>query len=344
MQPDYSRMLIVSVDTEEEGLWSGGYRVQGNTTHNLRGLERFQQVCEEHAVPPTYLVDAPVLDDYEAVQNLSHWQSQNRCEVGAHCHAWCTPPILSHKVSSKETYLSNLPPEIQHQKLAWLTTAIEKAMGKRPTSYRAGRYGFDAVSAEILNDLGYVADSSVLPMHDYRSHGGPNYLEASRTPNRYFGAESGKQLWEIPITAGFSSGKYESRRMLWKRLRNPPWRQLRLAGVADRLGITRRVKLCPEGSNSKDLKRLVDRCYHDGLTVLVLMLHSSSLVKGCSPYVSTDRHLESMYDRLIATIQHAVITYGYRPITLSQAASKLVALPSNPTTESLPSKPGNSIH
>ncbi len=61
--------LIVSVDTEEEGLWGGAYRVFHNTTHNLRGLTRFQMLCERWEVAPTYLVDAPVLEDNTAVNS-----------------------------------------------------------------------------------------------------------------------------------------------------------------------------------------------------------------------------------------------------------------------------------
>ncbi len=49
---------------------------------------------------------------------------------------------------------------------------------KPPTSYRAGRYGFDLTSAEILADLGYIVDSSVLPLHDYRRKKGPDFMMA----------------------------------------------------------------------------------------------------------------------------------------------------------------------
>ncbi len=322
---EVARQLIVSVDTEEEGLWGGQYKVENNTTENLRGLPRFQQVCEQLGVPPTYLIDAPVLSNLVAVDQLRLWQDENRCEVGAHCHAWCNPPLTNTVVNSKESYLCNHPAEVQRQKLEWLTEGIAKAMGKRPTSYRAGRYGFDHVSAEILDDLGYVVDSSVLPMHDYRSRGGPNFLMSDRQPHPWFSEESGRKLWEIPVTAGFVAGNYNRRRELWINLRKKPWTSFRLAGIADRLGLTRRVKLTPEGTQISDIVRLIDRCHAEGLSTLVLMLHSSSLAVGYSPYARDAAQLEHLYKRIRESIQYAIERYGYRPVTLTQAAIHLSA-------------------
>lgn len=315
------KQIVVSVDTEEEGLWGGKYTIEGNTTENLRGLERFQAECERLSVPPTYLIDAPVLDDHRAIDQLARWQEKNACEVGAHCHAWCNPPISMHEVSSKTSYLCNLPKDVQRDKLVWLTEKIAQAIGRKPTSYRAGRYGFDQVSAEILDDLGYKVDSSVLPMHDYRSQGGPNFLMASRKPSRYFGHDSSRKLVEIPITAGFAAGSYKTRRRFWIGLRKQPWKALRMAGIADRLGLTRRVKLSPEGTQFNNLKRLVDACHHDGLSTLVLMLHSSSLVVGLSPYSKDAEMLQTLFQRLSLIINHAV-ALGYEPVTLTQAAEK----------------------
>ncbi len=322
---EVARQIIVSVDTEEEGLWGGQYKVDNNTTENLRGLPRFQQVCEQLGVPPTYLIDAPVLSDAVAVGQLKLWQDENRCEVGAHCHAWCNPPLTDTVVNSRMSYLCNHPAELQRQKLEWLTEGIARAMGRSPTSYRAGRYGFDHVSAEILDDLGYIVDSSVLPMHDYRSRGGPNFLMSNRQPHPWFTDEAKRKLWEIPVTAGFVAGNYENRRELWIKLRKTPWNRLRLAGIADRLGLTRRVKLTPEGTRISDILRLIRRCHAEGLSTLVLMLHSSSLAVGYSPYAPDADQLEQLYRRIRESIRYAIEKFGYQPVTLSQAAINLSA-------------------
>ncbi len=313
--------IVISVDTEEEGLWGGHYQSSGHTTENLKGLARFQATCESMGVAPTYLIDAPVLDNHQAVVNLRSWSIGSRCEIGSHCHPWCNPPITEECSSTETSYVCNLPAEVQHQKLAWLTNRIGDTFGQRPSSYRAGRYGFDGTSAQVLNELGYRVDSSVLPLHDYRSQHGPDFRASNRFPHPLF--DSPSQLVELPITSGFTGRGYNMQRRLWTELRKSPWARLRLAGIADRLGIARRVKLSPEGTRLSDLRRLVDRAVGDGLPVLVLMLHSSSLVAGFSPYAKDDAMLEKLYQRLTGIVRYAMEEHRAVPMTLTAAATSL---------------------
>ena len=318
-----TRHIIITVDTEEEGLWGGGYSVTGNTTDNLRGLPRFQSACEELSTPPTYLIDAPVTEDLVAVDLMRTWQRQGRCEVGAHCHPWCNPPLPSRVQRPEETYLSNLPIDLQLEKLRWLTSRISEMMEQAPTSYRSGRYGFDHDTATILDDLGYLVDSSVLPLFDYRENGGPDYTLVSRKPYRFFAEETGRKLVEVPITSGFTRPGYEFQRKLWAGLRKQPWKRLRLPGIADRLGLARRVKLSPEQYTQEDLRGLIDSAVTDGLSTLVLMLHSSSLVPGMSPYAKTDSDLEAFYRTMTFAIRYAVTEHQFTPVTLTQSVEQV---------------------
>ncbi len=318
------RILAVTVDTEEEGLWGDQFSAVDNTTENLKGLPRFQSICEGLQVTPTYLVDAPVVQDRTAMNLMRVWQESAACEVGAHCHAWCNPPIDDEPVSIERTFLHRYPKEVQFAKLQWLTDRIADATGRRPTSYRSGRYGFDGTTAEVLDDLGYVVDSSVLPLFEYRSEGGPDFVHFDRFPSRWFGTESARKLAEVPVTSGFVRPRYELQKRIWLAVRNSPWRQMRVPGIADRLGIARRVKLTPEGTTISDQKKLIDACVADGQTTLVLMLHSSSLVPGLSPYSRDETHLESFYARFSETIDYAVSAYGFRSVGLTQAASVAV--------------------
>jgi len=318
-----TNQIIITVDTEEEGLWGGGYSLTGNTTENLRGLPRFQAACEEISAPPTYLIDAPVLDDTKATDLMRQWQQGNRCEIGAHCHPWCNPPLDFAPSSGEETYLCNLPVELQFEKLNWLTNRISQVMEQAPTSYRSGRYGFDQKTAAILDDLGYRVDSSVLPLFDYRGDGGPDFRMAQREPYLLFKGHSNRKLIELPVTSGFTQSGYEGQRNLWLTLRKQRWRKFRLAGIADRLGFARRVKLSPEKYSKKDLQHLIDSSVSDGLSTLVLMLHSSSLAAGLSPYVTSESELDTFYQKMVATIQYAVSQYGFRAVTLTQSTASL---------------------
>ena len=321
------KQLVVSIDTEEEGLWGGSYLATGNTTANLQGLERFQVLCERLGVLPTYLIDAPVLSDSQGIKHLRRWQEARLCEVGSHCHPWCNPPLKSMAPTPQETFLCNLPVEEQYHKLAWLTQRIADATGRAPTSYRAGRYGFDTSTAAILRDLDYRVDSSVVPLHEYRRQGGPDFRMSRREPHRLIVDEQGGELLEIPVTSGFTRSGYERRRRIWMNCRSKPWSRLRSAGVVDRLSIARRVKFSPEGTRLSDLRRLVDACVQDGLETLVLMLHSSSLAAGFSPYAESSDMLGRFYDRFTKIIQYAISEHSFTPATLTGAADSLLTRP-----------------
>ncbi|MFM8574007.1 MAG: hypothetical protein ACKOAU_20595, partial [Pirellula sp.] len=294
-----SRTISVTVDTEEEGLWGGTYKIQNCTTENLRGLPRFQELCEKYSIPPTYLIDAPVLGDKAAIGALRSWLLGSRCEIGTHCHPWCNPPIVSESVSNVDSYLCNLPEELQFEKLSWLTEKIADTFGRAPTSYRAGRYGFSETSVGSLAELNYLLDSSVLPAFDYRESGGPSFLAYSRTPCVVRQTSSGKKLIEVPITTGFTRiGGYELRKRLRKCVETPLGRATKLLSLSNRFGVTRHVKLSPEGTTLGELKGLVRASLRDGVNHLVLMLHSTSLMPGFSPYAKDRAGVESLYERL----------------------------------------------
>jgi hypothetical protein len=317
--------FVVSIDTEEEGLWGGRYQAGGNTTANLRGLGRFQGLCNRFGVLPTYLVTAPVLDDPVATAELSSWQEAGLCEVGAHCHPWCNPPLATADVRTQQSFLNNLPEAQQYAKLAWLTEGIADRFGRRPTSFRAGRYGFDLTTAQCLARLGYEVDSSVLPLFEFRSDHGPDFVSSPESPH-WLELGGDAKLLEIPVTSGFTRPGFHLRRRLWRGARRSPWREMKLPGILDRTAIASRVKLCPEGYGPHQLIRLIDARLRENARVLVLMLHSSSLTTGMSPYVPDDQHLERLYRCLELTFQHAVERRRLSPATLTTAARSLASM------------------
>ncbi len=322
--------LVVSVDTEEEGLWGGRYPTVGNTTENLRALPGFQELCNRFGIRPTYLIDAPVLDDSAAVDRLAAWQELGDCEVGAHCHPWCNPPF-EETVTPRETYLCNLPEDLQRRKLAWLTETIRDRIGRPPTSFRAGRYGLDALGAKILADLNYKVDSSVIPFMDYTLTGGPNFEDAPLDPY-WIGddlckpAASGDVL-EVPVTVGYSRRNFASAHSMRLRASRHPWRRLRAVGLLDRTGLSRRIKLSPEQATANSLERLVDVLLARKAKSLVLMFHSSSLLAGGSPYVPDDAALQRFYSRLEKFFQLCRSKWRFESATLSEIVAPLSPAP-----------------
>src|SRR5262245_31277518 len=142
--------LVVTIDAEEEGLWSDSYRVHGNSCRNILRLPRLHERFVERGVVPTYLVDYPVVTDEAAQRVLDQLRQGGASEIGAHLHPWCNPPFLPGGDIGPATYAHTLAPGVQAAKLAQLCQAIASAFGARPTSYRAGRWGFDHTSVPVL--------------------------------------------------------------------------------------------------------------------------------------------------------------------------------------------------
>src|SRR5262249_34450896 len=147
--------LVVTIDCEEEGRWSAEYPRSGNTCRNVARMTRIHEIFLRHGVVPCYLVDYPVAVDPKSIETLRRFAEGGRAEIGAHLHPWCTPPFEQGSASGRSpTYPHNLPPEVQQAKLEALCRTIEESLGVRPSSYRAGRWGFDHRSITALERCG----------------------------------------------------------------------------------------------------------------------------------------------------------------------------------------------
>lgn len=316
--------LLVTVDTEEEGLWGGNYRPTGNTVENIAGVPRFQTVCDRHGVRPVYLVTAPVVDDDSAAAILQEIHGQGRCEIGAHLHPWCTPP-LEDPVGRAYSFMCNLPVDLQRRKLAWLTERIAARFGQRPVSFRAGRYGLDMAGAQVLAELGYTVDSSVIPFSDFSNERGPNFSDAPFAPYYLQGsdlcqAHGSGMLLEVPVCIGFNRTNFTSAWRLRRAAMRAPWRQLKAVGIVDRLGLAKRIKFSPEQASAAEMIQLVDAALAQNVPTLVMLLHSSSLVPGLSPYVPNAPRLDQFLADLDRTLEYCVTTRGLAPATLAELA------------------------
>lgn len=323
--------LIITIDTEEEGLWTGRYLRTGNTVENIQQVPRFQALCDRFGIRPTYLIDAAVADDERSAELLRTIQDDGRCEIGAHLHPWCNPPF-EEQIVSRNTYLCNLPEPLQRAKLAWLTERIEDRVGRRPTAFRAGRYGLDIVGARVLEELGYTVDSSVIPFTSYADEDGPDFSDAPQTP--YFvGGDDLKRpqttggLVELPVSIGYNRVHFERAHKM-RQVASRPWlTKLHAVGILDRLGIARRIKFSPEQAGTRELIRLVDNYLRRQAPALVLMFHSSSLMPGGSPYVPDAASVDRFLERLAALFEYCLNVRGLANDTMSGFASKWLLLP-----------------
>jgi hypothetical protein len=288
--------LLVGIDTEGDNQWDAGAR-RRQRFENIYALERLHDFFSARGVRPTYLVTYPVVSDARSVEVLRRLVARSDCEIGAHHHAWETPPFDAGDVD-RHRYALSLPAAVFDAQLASLTAAISAAVGRRPVSYRSGRFGFSAAHVSPLERQGYQVESSVAPLF-YEAHkAGPDFVDAPLTP--YYlsyddaarpGASS---LVELPISAALNR---KLPRWLARRYGRAPWpyttkRIARLAGVA-------RVRwLRPSYSSATDMIALGRQIVSEGVPILNLLFHSSEAIVGGSPYNRTQDELDAFYDRL----------------------------------------------
>ena len=153
--------LLVAIDTEGDNQWDAGAR-RHQRFENIYALGRLHEFFERHGVRPIYVVTYPVASDPRSGGVLRSLADRGNCEIGAHHHAWETPPFQAQDID-RHPYASSLPLDRFDKQLLVLTDAIEAAVGTRPVSYRSGRFGFSAAHVSSLEREGYLIESSVAP-------------------------------------------------------------------------------------------------------------------------------------------------------------------------------------
>nr|WP_179945445.1 polysaccharide deacetylase family protein [Croceibacterium atlanticum] len=286
--PDFGQRFIITVDTEEEFDWSQPIDRTSHGLDHVGKIARFQDFCESHGVVPVYLVDWPIATSDLAAEILRQPIAEGKAEVGVQLHPWVSPPF-EEEVCERNSYAGNLPEELERAKLLTLRDQIEKAFGKAPLIYRAGRYGLGPNTAPILAEAGIAIDSSVRSKFDYSARGGPDYRPHPLTP---YWVDSERRLLELPLTTVFWGMLRRQGDWIYPRL----WRTPSLRGILARLSLLERIPLTPEGVSVEEAIRGIDMALDDGVPLLVFSFHSPSLDIGHTPYVRDEADLEALYD------------------------------------------------
>jgi hypothetical protein len=274
-------------------------------------LFRSQRLCDEFGLRPTWLVDYPVVAQKAGEEALREVLATGRCELGAHLHPWVTPP-LDEELTRAHSFPGNLTEELERAKLATITDALERTLGRRPQVYQAGRYGFGPRTARLLVEQGYLADASTSPAFDFRAEGGPDYTYARREP---FFHPDARSLFVLPVTGAFI-GFLGPRAPHWyARITSPPWSKLRASAVFARVRAVERMRLSPEGFEFSDLVRLTRTLALEGQRVFTFTFHSPSLMRGGSIYVRTDADRQRFLDRCRRYFDFFLGSFGGRAST-----------------------------
>lgn len=303
-------LLLVVVDTEEEFDWGRPVSRDQTSTAAISSQYRAHRIFEKYGIRPTYVVDYPVASQESGYAPLKELYDDGLCQIGTHLHPWVSPPF-DEQVSNLNSYPGNLPRDLEKAKLERLTEEIAKRFGDRPEIYKAGRYGVGPNTADILSELGYRIDASVVPHTDFRDDEGPDFRHCDAAPY-WFGKD---RILEIPLSAGFTGMFANLGWAGWNRISSPLGRALKLTGISSRLRLLDRIVLTPEGITHTEHQRLTRTMLAAGRRVFSFTYHSPSLEPGCTPYVRNDDDLAVFLDRFDRYFDYFINEVGGRPST-----------------------------
>ncbi len=313
--------LIITIDTEEDN-W-GSYAAVGHSVENIKRVPALQELFTAYGIKPTYLLSYPVVTDPFAVTMFQGFLESECCEIGSHCHPWNTPPYASDS-TAKASFLCNLEPDVQLEKISFLHSVFYDSFGMYPVSFRAGRWGYGAGVAHALDRLGYKVDSSISAFQDWSDYYGPDFsLKDPKSyrfspPDIFTNSHAGR-LVEVPASTGFLQGNFSFYSAVDSFLRKSLLcRRLRVVGVLAKSRLMNKVFLCPETTSCSDMIALTKIMLKKNYQIVNFMFHSPSLQAGLTPYVKTIQSEYEFIQKIEQYIKFAVGS-GIESITLSHA-------------------------
>ena len=313
--PGFGQRFLLTVDTEEEFDWDLPLTRDDYGLDHVPRLAKFQEFCENNGVAPIWLIDWPVANSGMAAEILGPAIAQGKAEIGVQLHPWVNPPFAE-ELGQTNSFAGNLPAALEEQKFAALRSAIEQNFGVAPLIYRAGRYGLGPATAAMLARHGLAIDTSVRPLFDYSSAGGPDYRGFPLHP---YWLDEGQTLLELPLTSVYWGMLRRQGDAIFPRL----WRMPAMRGVLARLGLLERIPLTPEGVSLDEALRGIDIALDEGLPLLVFSFHSPSLRPGHTPYVRDEKDVDSLYDWWRAVFAY-LARRGVAPASLADVMNQVV--------------------
>ncbi|HJR58836.1 MAG TPA: polysaccharide deacetylase family protein [Vicinamibacterales bacterium] len=315
--------LLVGIDTEGDNQWDEAAR-RNQRFENIYALPRLHALFARHGVRPTYVITHPVATDARSADVLRRLRAGGDCEIGAHHHAWETPPCTEADVK-RHPFASTLPRAQFDAQLESLTRAIAAAVGEAPVSYRSGRFGFSADHVAALERHGYLVESSVAPLFSESHKGGPEFVEAPLTP--YFLSYDNASrpgcsgVLEVPVSAALSRRLPTALQHAYARAPKP----YTTKRVLRALRLLRMRWLRPSYSSLEDMIALARDLARWNEPVLNVLFHSSEAIVGGSPYNRTQAELDAFCQRLDRFLAFATRELDAAPATFAEFRAAYLA-------------------
>ncbi len=309
--------VAVTIDVEEEGLFSGSYSSGITSSTNVKHLWRLDPIFSEFGIRPVLLVSYQVARNHECKQILSRFQSRWNAEIGAHLHHWNTEPL--YELDVRQPVPSELIPKgILESKMKNLTRELADLSGTRPLSFRMGRFNLGPKMFSIVEAMGFMVDSSIEPLRS--EYGGPDHLMAPSDPYYPDPANPVKtgtsRVLEAPVTinAAFgNAGALLERSRSLGIIRNDRIMNLAASMVS--------IPAQPAWVGLNASKAGVMFHTMKGGRFLTIFFHSSELAPGLNPLHPTEEAVHKFLRKLKRFFRWLVEKYDTRFVTLGEFPS-----------------------
>lgn len=295
-----NKYIIITVDTEGDDLWH--YRDGGIiTTNNASYIPRFQSLCEEFGFKPVYLTNYEMITSSDFVNYIRPKAIQQLCEVGIHIHAWNNPPGYQlDKKYNGNPYLIEYPREIMREKFKITYDLITEQIGVKPVSHRAGRWTMNKDYFRLLEDFNIAIDCSITPGISWATNPGATISGGSDYSNEiHYPFFVGKVL-EVPVTIK------KEHRFFGNSLRSKARNLIKGETLWFR----------PANQSFEEMFHLLKEIEHNSDSDYIqMMIHSSELMPGGSPYFVSQEAIEGLYCTLVKLFS-AFKKFNYTGITL----------------------------
>ena len=263
-------------------------------------------------VRPTYVVTHKVATDPRSVEMLRFVLLRGTCEIGAHHHAWETPPCSPDDVA-RHGYAAWVPSAQFEQQLGALTEAITCAVGRTPGHLSIGPFRLRGLARRRAR-AGRISRRVERRAALLRSAQGRTGLRRSAAEAVLSGVRQRRpvRIERCPRSAMFG------------RTRSP-------GAAAPRLDVRACAVAVSDQAHSQETGDCADAVAaaillltrrHEALArqlaargeiVLNMLFHSSEAIVGGSPYNRTQGELDAFFDRLERFFDFAVRELGATP-------------------------------
>ena len=303
--------VLITMDVEEEGLFSGRYQRRNPPVTNVASLRRLTGLSDDLGFPLTLLCSHAVFTDAAACRVLEEMRDQHGAEIGAHLHHWSTPPFENEELfcQGTPTRTDKLDRKLLEDRLVSLLEAGEDFQGAPLTSFRMGRWDLKKCLFPLLHEHGIVVDSSICPLRSFA--GGADHFLAPGQP--YWALGKDVPFLEVPITQIPLASFMPS---LWQKFSG---------SKKDAFHFLAALSGSPFWHNDFVMRLCVKLLQLRSCDVLCVFWHSSELVPKGSPHVPDAAAADRVLKRIFSFFGWIREHVPCRGLTLTQLYKEALA-------------------